>query len=107
MLQSLGIFWRKQEKRIRVKRKVGSFKADFRMSSVPPEIYIRKNLIVELQELYIDEDLQWFNISHEKWLVQGDQKISFFHRGPNGIKRKNTMLTLKMSVFVLKGLIIG
>ena len=64
--------------------------------SLLPEQCVRKNLIQnELHLLYAEEELQWFQKSHKKWLLQGDQNTSYFHRVANGRKRKNNMLSLK------------
>jgi hypothetical protein len=50
---------------------------------------------MEQRNLYVDEDLQWLQKSHERWLLQGDQNTNPFHRLANEWKNKNTILYLK------------
>jgi hypothetical protein len=65
-------------------------------SGLSPEMFVRKSQIfVELQNLFAEEELQWIQKSHERWLLCGDQNTSYFHRICNGRKRKNTVLLLK------------
>ena len=57
--------------------------------SLLPKQCVRKNLIQnELHLLYAEEELQWFQKSHQRWLLQGDQNTSYFHRVANGRRRK-------------------
>jgi hypothetical protein len=56
----------------------------------------RKSQIqVELLTLLEKEEAFWQQRSREKWLLQGDNNTSFFHRVANGRKRKRTMFSLK------------
>jgi hypothetical protein len=69
------------------------------------EMFVRKSQIfVELQNLLVDEELQWIQKSLEKWLLCRDQNTSYFHRVCNGRKRKNTVLLQKMVILILRGL---
>jgi mannosylglycoprotein endo-beta-mannosidase len=62
---------------------------------LPPILGFRKSEIyVELWNIYANEELLWYQKSHEKWLLEGDSNTSYFHRVANGRKRKNTMLSL-------------
>jgi hypothetical protein len=56
--------------------------------------------------LYAKEELMWYQKAHEKWLLEGDQNISYLHRAANGRKRKNTMFSLKIMKLSLRGLVI-
>jgi hypothetical protein len=61
-----------------------------------PDLFVRKsNIYVELQNIFAEEELQWVQRSHEKWLLCGDQNTSYFHRICNRRKRNNTVLLLK------------
>ena len=57
--------------------------------------FIRKSQInKELQELYAEEELQWLQKSHERWLLYVDQNTGYFHRVASGLKIKKTPLNL-------------
>jgi mannosylglycoprotein endo-beta-mannosidase len=60
-------------------------------------------ITVELMEIYKDEELMWYQKSHEKWLLEGDLNTSYFHRVANGRKRKNTMMSLDDNGVVIEG----
>jgi mannosylglycoprotein endo-beta-mannosidase len=57
----------------------------------------------ELFGLYVKEEQLWYQISHEKWLLEGDLNTSYFHRVANGRKRKNTMFSLNDNDVIIKG----
>jgi mannosylglycoprotein endo-beta-mannosidase len=46
-------------------------------------------------QIYEEEEAFWFDGSSEKWLLEGDNKTTYFHRIANSRKRKNTMYSLK------------
>ena len=72
--------------------------------SLLPEQCVRKKLIQnELHLLYAEEELQWFQKSHQRWLLQGDQNSSYFHWVANGRRRKNNMLSLKDGEINIEG----
>ena len=41
------------------------------------------------------EELYWFERSHETWLLQGDNNTAYFHKCANGRKSKNQILSLE------------
>jgi mannosylglycoprotein endo-beta-mannosidase len=60
-------------------------------------------IMVELMEIYKEEELLWYQKSHEKWLLEGDLNTRYFHRVANGRKRKNTMISLDDNGVVIEG----
>lgn len=43
------------------------------------EDYNKKvEIMVELNELYANEELQWAQMSNERWLLQGDNNTAYF-----------------------------
>jgi hypothetical protein len=55
-------------------------------------------------ELYANEELHWHQRSNEKWLLQGDNNTSFFHRVGNGKRRKHTMKSLSENDVIIEGM---
>jgi hypothetical protein len=74
------------------------------MNDLSPELNLRKTDIhVQLFNLFAEEELLWYQRSHEKWLLEGDLNTSYFHRVANGRKRKNTMFSLKENDILIEG----
>jgi mannosylglycoprotein endo-beta-mannosidase len=62
-------------------------------SDLPPELNLRKiDINVQLFNLYAEEELMWYQKSHEKWILEGDLNTSYFHRVANGRKIKIKIL---------------
>jgi hypothetical protein len=79
-----------------LKEELVSINALEEMNDLSPELNLRKTDIhVKLFNLFAEEELLWYQRSHEKWLLEGDLNTSYFHRVANGRKRKNTMFSLK------------
>lgn len=54
------------------------------------------NLIRENHKILEEEELYWFQRSHETWLLKGDYNSDFSHEVANGKKRgKNTIYNLE------------
>jgi hypothetical protein len=49
------------------------------------------------------EELYWYERSHEKWLLQGDSNTSYFHKCANGRKIKNQIFSLENEGVVIEG----
>jgi hypothetical protein len=54
-------------------------------------------------QIYEEEEMYWFSRSSEKWLLEGDNNTSYFHRVANGRRRKNTMYSLKKDDIHIQG----
>jgi hypothetical protein len=69
-----------------------------------PVDWIRKtNIQAELFNLYAEEEEYWYQRSHSRWLLHGDQNTSYFHRIANGRKRKKTIHSLDNDGIVIEG----
>jgi hypothetical protein len=91
-----------------LKEELVSIEALEEMNDLSPELNLRKtNIHVKLFNLFAEEELLWYQRSHEKWLLEGDLNTSYFHRVANGRKRKNTMFSLKENDILIEGLIIS
>lgn len=53
-------------------------------------------------KLLEQEELYWFQISHETWL-KGDQNTDYFHKCANGRKRRNTIISLEKDGDIIEG----
>jgi mannosylglycoprotein endo-beta-mannosidase len=87
-----------------LKEELVSIDALEEMNDLSPELNLRKTDIhVQLFNLFAEEELLWYQRSHEKWLLEGDLNTSYFHRVANGRKRKNTMFSLKENDILIEG----
>jgi hypothetical protein len=50
-----------------------------------------------------EEELYWYNRSHDVWLLYGDLNTKYFHRVASGRKRKNTILSLEHDGTTIEG----
>jgi hypothetical protein len=64
---------------------------------------IKSQIQTELLSLLEKEEAFWQQRSRDKWLLQGDNNTSFFHRVANGRKRKRTMFSLKDGDNIIQG----
>jgi hypothetical protein len=46
---------------------------------------------VELFNIFAEEENIWYERTHWRWLLEGDQNVAYFHRLANGRERKNAM----------------
>lgn len=46
-----------------------------------------------MQVLLAEEELYWYNRTHNTWLLEGDNNTKFFHSIANGRKRENTIFS--------------
>jgi hypothetical protein len=91
-----NLFGNERKRKNELKVELESLESMEEESGLSPEMFVRKSQIfVELQNLFAEEELQWIQKAHEKWLLWGDQNTSYFHRICNGRKRKNTVILLK------------
>jgi hemerythrin superfamily protein len=49
-----------------------------------------------LQQILIDEEIQWQRRGGQKWLLQGDSNSNYFHKCANGRKRKMQVTMLEI-----------
>ena len=49
------------------------------------------------------EELYWYERSHENWLLQGDNNTAYFHKCANGRRRKNQILSWESNGLVIEG----
>ena len=53
----------------------------------------RKTLLLcENLKCLEQEEMYWFERSHQTWLLKGDNNTSYFHKCANGRKRKKILL---------------
>jgi mannosylglycoprotein endo-beta-mannosidase len=56
---------------------------------LPGPLFARKGEIqYKLMKIYEEEELYLFSRSSEKWLLEGDNNTTYFHRVANGRSRK-------------------
>jgi hypothetical protein len=49
-------------------------------NTLSPDLFVQKsNIYVEFQILFGEQELQWVQRSHEKWLLCGEQNTNYFH----------------------------
>lgn len=58
------------------------------------QLEIKAWLLYENYKLLDQEEIYWYERSHETWLLKGDNNTTYFHRCANGRKRKKTLLSL-------------
>ncbi|XP_061370937.1 uncharacterized protein LOC133313564 [Gastrolobium bilobum] len=70
---------------------------DIQLSRGPDEALKRlhRNLWKELNTIYIQEELTWFQRSRCNWLAFGDRNSKFFHASTVSRNRRNKLLALK------------
>jgi hypothetical protein len=61
------------------------------------------DLIVELYNILDEEELIWFKISLEAWLLKGDNNTEYFHIIVNGKKRKQIIFSLQTEEGIVSG----
>jgi hypothetical protein len=60
-------------------------------------------LLVENLKSLEQEELYWYERSHETWLLKGDNNTSYFHKCANGRKRKNNIISLESEGQMIEG----
>jgi hypothetical protein len=72
-------------------------------TSLLPEQWQRKTWVIgENLRLLEQEELYWYNRSHETWLLNDDLNTKYFQRVASGRKRKNTIFSLEYKVKPLR-----
>jgi hypothetical protein len=90
-----NLYGHTKKRKLELREELTSLECLEEETELPPILGLRKSEIyVELWNIYANEELLWYQKSHEKWLLEGDSNTSYFHRVANGRKRKNTMLSL-------------
>jgi 2'-5' RNA ligase len=59
----------------------------------PDDVVRKMEIMVEQYNIHVDEESYWHQRSHARWLLQGVQNTSYFHKIANGRKRKKTRCT--------------
>lgn len=60
-------------------------------------------IISECMKLLEEEEVYWYNRSHQNWLLHGDHSSKYFHRVPSGRKRKNAILSFEHEGVAIEG----
>jgi hypothetical protein len=60
-------------------------------------------LLVENLKSLEQEELYWYERSHETWLLKSDTNTSYFHKCANGRKRKNNIISLESEGQMIEG----
>jgi hypothetical protein len=69
----------------------------FEENGIMDEEWAKKKVAMKVELFHIleDDELYWYMRSHETWLLNRDNNTEFFYRVANGIKRKQTISSLK------------
>lgn len=79
-----------------ISRQIKQLDAESEIRALSPvEWGDRYRLEGELNQIFILEEIYWQRRGGEKWLLEGDANIAFFHRVANGRKMKSTIRTLE------------
>jgi hypothetical protein len=60
-------------------------------------------LLIENLKSLEQEEMYWYERSHENWLLKGDSNISYFHKCANGRKRNNNIISLEKDGQIIEG----
>lgn len=60
-------------------------------------------LLIENLKSLEQEEMYWYERSHETWLLKGDNNTSYFHKCANSRKRKNNIISLENDSQVIEG----
>ena len=94
-----NLFGHVRKKKKELKEELANLDTIEEIGPLSPEDYIRRtNILLELHEIYADEELYWLQRSNERWLLKGDQNSAYLHRVATGRKRKNTVSLFEMMV---------
>ena len=63
----------------------------------------KTELLLDNMNLLLQEEVYWFNRSHEKWLKMGDINTGYFHKCASGGRRKTTIVTLETDDITIEG----
>lgn len=73
-------------------------------SCLTSEQILRKHWVIcENLKLLEQEEMYWYQRSHETWLLKGDNNTDYFHKCANGQKRKNTIISLEKDGDCIEG----
>jgi len=68
-------------------------------SQIDRKVWLMSENLKSLEE----EEMYWYERSHETWLLQGDNNTSYFHKCANGRKRKNNIISLEKDGCMIEG----
>ena len=63
----------------------------------------KTTIITELFKINEEEELYWYQRSHDKQLHDGDNNTEYFHRVANGRKRKKNILSMEDGTRIIEG----
>lgn len=74
------------------------------LTILDPMTYKKKvDKLVELHDLYAEEEMHWFKMTSERWLIQGDNNTYYFHKIANGRRRKKLIHSLDSNDGIVEG----
>lgn len=68
-----------------------------------PQIERNTWLLCENLKYLEQEEMYWYERSHENWLLQGDNKTAYFYKCANGRKWKNQIISLEKDEIQIEG----
>jgi hypothetical protein len=98
-----NLFGNNRKRKLEVKYELLTLEnLDKNMELSPDELSRRATIQAELFKMYEEEQYFGYQRAHSKWLLEGDQNTSYFHRIANGRKIKKTVHSLEKMGFWLK-----
>ncbi|XP_061343636.1 uncharacterized protein LOC133289659 [Gastrolobium bilobum] len=84
-----------QKKKLNIQRRIRG--VDLQLSRGPNESLERlhRDLWQELNKIFIQEEITWFQRSRNNWLAYGDRNSRFFHATTVARNRRNKIMSLK------------
>jgi hypothetical protein len=73
------------------------------LSTLSSDQWQRKTWVLSEILRLLEEEIYWYNRSHDNWLLHGDLNTKYFHRVASGRKRKNTILSFDHKGITIEG----
>jgi mannosylglycoprotein endo-beta-mannosidase len=84
-----NLFGHVRKKRNQFKEELACEERDKESAPLSPSEYIRKTeILVELHNIYADEEIYWLQKTTERWLLKEDHNSAYFHIVANGRRQK-------------------